>query len=169
MPAIDALVLLLLERGNGAMERGKLIAELGLDSVSCTRSLNRLEEGGCVFRSCGVDRRTLVVELLDGGWDVCEDLSAVFADGADEDVAISVEANGGHRLLSEAILASRGLSRMQRDLRITRTQAFALLVAQRWGLNTRAASSATRIAELSGIPRTTARSALRALQKRGLL
>jgi DNA-binding MarR family transcriptional regulator len=49
---------------------GAIAEELGLPSASTTRLIDRLEKAGCVRRVRGErDRRTVTVELVEGGLD----------------------------------------------------------------------------------------------------
>ncbi|MER6509556.1 MarR family transcriptional regulator [Nonomuraea sp. NPDC001636] len=64
---VDVAALILLEM-RGPLPVGAISEELGLPSASATRLIDRLEKAGYVRRVRGErDRRTVTVELLEGG------------------------------------------------------------------------------------------------------
>jgi DNA-binding MarR family transcriptional regulator len=66
---VDIAAAILLET-RGPMSIGAIAEELGLPSASATRLVDRLEKAGYVRRVRGAhDRRTVTVELVEGGLD----------------------------------------------------------------------------------------------------
>ncbi|MFC9973963.1 MarR family winged helix-turn-helix transcriptional regulator [Spirillospora sp. NPDC127200] len=69
LQGVDVAALVLLEVG-GPLPVGALAEELGLPSASATRLVDRLERAGYARRVRGArDRRTVTVELAEGGMD----------------------------------------------------------------------------------------------------
>lgn len=195
---IDALALRVLVARGGAVKRAYLVRELVLGGPACSRLLNRLEAVDFAVRLCGSDRRTLEIELLDDGWDAAERVSVEFS-GCARDVArtwgellVRDASDDGRPIvfggaavdgaavcgadvfrddvtLDDALAANQALAQLCEGQQLTRTQALCLMVVRASGMNAFAPRAATTIAQLASFSRTTVRSALWTLRKRGLL
>lgn len=152
---LDALELLLvveLARGGGALSRAAVSEALAVHASELSRLINRAEADEVVLRVLGADHRCVFLELLERGWDVSDEV----LDG------------GGEALATDCLAINRRLRAVRRDCTLTFSQAVCLVAATQLGLRPEDSSAATQIERLTGIPRTTARTALSQLALRGI-
>lgn len=158
---LDALELLLvveLARGGGTLSRAAVSEALAVDASELSRLINRAEEDELVLRVSGSDRRCISLELLERGWDVSEEVLDA-ADGTEP---------AGETLVACCLAINRQLRAVRRDCALTFSQAVCLVAVMQLGLRLEDPSAATKIEQLTGTPRTTARTALSQLALRGI-
>lgn len=167
---LDTLELLLvveLARGGGMVSRADVSEALAVEGSELSRLINGAEEGELVLRASGADRRRIVLELLDRGWDAVDEILGLDGGCAvPEDSASGVELSG-EELVTRCLVVNRQLRRVRRDCALTLSQAACLAAVAQLGLRPEDPSAATQIERLSGIPRTTVRTALSCLAARG--
>ncbi len=153
----EVAALVALRRAQGELARADLSRALGMTAAETSRLLNALEDAGLVFRAAGEDRRVVIVCLDDAGWDALDTL--------DE----AVDTDGTTDPLSSITDAERAIGEVARAHGITRTQALCLLAYETFEPEPPRSSLPTLIAARTGVPRTSAASALWALRDRGLV
>lgn len=167
---LDTLELLLvveLARRGGMVSRADVSEALAVEGSELSRLINGAEEGELVLRASGADRRRIVLELLDRGWDAVDEILGLDGGCAvPEDSASGVELSG-EELATRCLVVNRQLHRVRRDCALTLSQAACLVAVAQLGLRPEDPSAATQIERLTGIPRTTVRTALSCLAARG--
>lgn len=167
---LDGLELLLaveLARRGGSLSRADVSEALAVDAAELSRLINRAEEDALVMRASGADRRCVSLELLERGWDVADEVLGVDDGAAVYEGTASDTGLSGGELATRCLVVNRQLRKVRRDCSLTFSQAACLVAAVQLGLRSGDPSAATQIERLTGIPRTTARTALSCLAARG--
>ena len=169
---LDELELLLvveLARRGGSLSRADVSEALAAGASELSRLINRAEEDALVMRASGVDRRCVSLELLERGWDVADEVLGVDGGAAVCEGVASGAGLSGRELARRCVAVNRQLRKVRKDCSLTFSQAACLTAAAQLSLRPEDPSAATQIECLTGIPRTTVRTALSCLAARGFL
>lgn len=167
---LDGLELLLvveLARRGGSLSRADASEALAVEASELSRLINRAEEDALVVRASGADRRCVSLELLERGWDVADEVLGVDGGAAVYEGIVSGAGLPGGELATRCLVFNRQLRKVRRDCSLTFSQAACLTAATQLSLRPGDPSAPTQIERLTGIPRTTARTALSCLAARG--
>lgn len=176
---LELLLVVELARRGGALSRAAVSEALAVDAAELSRLINRAEEAELVFRRSEMDRRRVTLELLDRGWDMAEEALSLGGGAVSGNVAAETSASGGgwvpasdaglsgETLVARCLVVNKQLRIMRRDYAITFAQAVCLRAVAQLNLRPEDPSAATQIERLTGVCRTTARTALSRLIARG--